>query len=411
MRLTYTQCKNAKPKLKQYKLYDSHGLYLLVKPNGSKCWRYKYRFGEKEKVLSLGLFPLVSLEEARLQRDKANKLLLDNIDPASAKRDEKKKAIYNANETFEVVALEWLELKSELWSKEYCDNIKRRLEKNLFPYCGKDPLNKIDPPFLLSVLKKVEARGAYDLAARCRQTCGEIFQYGIQTRRCSTNPARELKGALKTRPTEHFAAIGSGEIPELVFALNNFDYRIFPRTRRAILLSLLTFVRPGELRKARLTEFFLDKEQWIKPSVTMKKKREHIIPLSSQAIAIIKEQMQEIEHLNTEYLFPSRTSLQVPMSDGTVRIALQNLGFKGRMTAHGFRALARTAIREELDYAPDIIEVQLAHKPAGPLGSAYDRAQFLKQRTQMMQDWADYIDRVSVSNVRKIIRLKQAKDG
>jgi len=391
MHLTDSKCKTAKGKTKPYKLFDGGGLYLYVMPNGSKYWRLKYRFLSKEKLLSLGTYPLVPLIEAREEREKAKKLLQRKIDPSLERKELSRGAIYNSKLTFKAIGLEWMEIKKENWSKDYYDNISHRLETDIYPYLGDLNVGKITAPILLNALKKVENRGAFELAARCRQTCGQIFRYAIQTGRCENNPAINLIGALKTRGTSHYAAIETKDIPELLKAIEKNSARLFLRTIRAIKLSLLTFVRPGELRTAKWSEFDLEKAEWIKPGIVMKSGKDHIVPLSKQAIAILREQKDEIGHLKTDYVFPSQIDPRKPMSDGTVGKGLQRLGFKGIMTAHGFRALARTTIREELNVEPDIIEAQLAHKPASPLGAAYDRAQFLRQRRQMMQDWADYL--------------------
>lgn len=395
MKLTDKACKNAKPASKQYKLTDGAGLYLLVKPNGSKIWQMKYAFLEKEKTFSIGQYPLVTLLSAREARDAAKKLLMQGIDPTKAKKQEKRQAVRNAQNTFKVTALEWYDTKKPEWSESHAKNVLHRLETDIFPLLGNVPLKEIMAPDLLDALRKIEKRGAWDLAIRTRQICGQVFRYGVQLGRCDHNPAEALRGALKTRKTEHYAAITPDELPELTKAVYRNDARLYPSTRNAILLSLQTFQRPTEIREARWSEIDLDKGLWTIPAERMKKGREHIVPLSRQAIQILQEQKKETELLKTDWVFPSQKGHIKAMSNNTVRIALEKLGFKGRMTAHGFRALARTAIREVLDYSPDVIEVQLAHKAAGPLGEAYNRAQFLKQRIVMMQDWADYIDTVS----------------
>ncbi|MCC6597493.1 MAG: integrase arm-type DNA-binding domain-containing protein [Alphaproteobacteria bacterium] len=395
MKLTNTACDAAKPKEKPYKMADGQGMYLEIRPNGSKYWRMAYRIHSKQKLLALGVYPEISLKEAREKRREARKLIDQGIDPSRDKQAKKRKAYINASNTFKSVALEWHENQKGRWSDNHANNVLHRMERDIFPYIGAEPIADLDAPDLLDVLRRVEKRGALDIAGRTRQICGQVFRYGIQTGRCKRDPSADLKGALKTRKTEHFAAIDTKEIPELLAALEKNDARLYARTRRAIKLSMLTFTRPGELRKAKWEEIDFEAKEWVIPAERMKMRRAHIVPLSRQAIAILKEQKEETGHIKTDLVFPSQIKPREPMSDGTVRIALQKLGFKGRMTAHGFRALARTAIREKLDYEPDVIECQLAHKAAGPLGEAYNRAQFLQQRTVMMQEWSDYLDTVA----------------
>lgn len=396
MGLTDSQCKNTKPKEKPYRLSDTGGLYLQVMPNGSKYWRLKYRYLKKEKLLALGTYPLVSLMEARQERDHAKKLLAKSQDPSYEKKRDHRNALHSSSNTFKAVALEWRETKKDQWSTGHYRNVLQRLESDLFPIIGNEPIYKIEAPDLLIALRKIEKRDALEMVARCRQICSMVFRYGVLTGKCKYNPAIDLQGALRTRRKKHFAAINSHEIPELLKAIELNDARLFARTRRAIQLSMLTFVRPGELRMARWSEINICKKEWLIPAERMKARRPHFVPLSIQAISILEKQKDETGHIKTDYVFPGRSDPQEPMSDGTVRIALQRLGFKDRMTAHGFRALARTAIREELDYDPDVIEAQLAHKPPGALGATYDRSQFLKKRHQMMQNWADYLEKCSV---------------
>ncbi len=410
MALTELKCKNTKAEGKPIKLSDSGGLFLQVMPNGKKYWRLKYRYLGKEKLLSLGVYPLVTLAEARDGRDEAKKLLSKGIDPSFAKKDSKRKAKLNAANTFEAIAREWHERQKNRWGEGHAQNVMRRLEVDVFPHIGNRPIADIDAPELLQdVLRKIEKRGALDVAGRIRTISGQIFRYAIQTGRCKHNPTDDLSGALMTRKTKHFAALDIKEIPELLNALKTNHARLFDRTRRAINLSLLTFVRPGELRQARWEEIDFDEKQWTIPAERMKMRRPHIVPLSRQAIEILKEQQEEVAGLKTEWVFPSQSGHKQPMSDGTVLVALKRMGFHGRMTAHGFRALARTTIREKLDYSPDVIEQQLAHKAAGALGEAYDRSKFLTKRKKMMQDWANYLDAVSTTGKVIVGNFKREK--
>ncbi len=407
MKLYDKDCKHAEIREKPYKMADGGGLYLEVRPNGSKLWRMKYRINGKEKRLAIGSYPIIGLADAREGRDEAKKLLAKGIDPSEAKQKNRRDAIREAHNTFKAVALEWHDNQKGRWSDNHYNNVLHRLQRDVFPHLGKYPIAQIEAPDLLDMLRKIEKRGALDIAGRTRQICGQVFRYGIQTGRCQRDPSVDLKGALKTRKTKHFAAIDAKEIPELLDALERNDARLFARTRRAIKLSMLTFVRPGELRKARWDEFDLEQAEWIIPAERMKMRRAHIVPLSRQAVEILREQKAETEHINTDLVFPSQIKPRNPMSDGTVRIALQKLGFKDRMTAHGFRALARTTIREKMNYDPDVIEAQLAHKASGPLGEAYNRAQFLDQRKVMLQEWADYIDQMADHG--KVIPFKRKR--
>lgn len=405
MGLTDIKCKSAKPKEgKGYKLFDGGGLYLEVLASGKKFWRLKYYYLKKEKRISFGAYPLVSLAEARNEREKAKKLLLHDIDPSSARKNNKAELSRNAENSFKVVALEWLDHNKDSWSKGYYDKLVRRLNLHICPYIGARSIASITPQELLNdCLRRVEAK-SYDTAARVRQTCGQVFRYAIQTGKCEWNAAENLKGAIKTKPKEHYRTIDSKQIPAFIGALNRNEARLFERTRRAVWLSLYTFCRPVEIRKARWEDIDFEEKLWIIPAEFMKMRRDHVIPLSRQVLAVLEEQKEEVGMLNTPWVFPSQVRLLNPMSDGTVNKAIRNLGFGGQMVAHGFRALARTTIREKLRYDSEIIEKQLAHKTSNPLGEAYDRTQFLDERMKMMQEWADYVD--ALGSHGKVIKAK-----
>lgn len=410
MKLTDTACKAAKPKDKPYKLSDGGGFYLEIMPSGSKCWRMKYRYLSKEKRLAFGVYPIISLADAREAREKAKKLLAQRIDPSGAKKEQKREAIRNAENTFKAVALEWYDTNAERWSNSYKQKVIKGLELNIFPHLGHRPLKDITPPELLEVLRKIEKRGSLDVLGRTKQLCGQIFRYGIQTGRCERDAAADLRGALKTRSTEHFRTIDAKEIPKLIHALERNEARLYERTRNAVWLSLLTFLRPVEIRTARWEEIDFEEKLWRIPAKKMKMKRDHIIPLSVQTLAVLEAQKKEIEGINTAWVFPSQIRPKDAMSDGTVNKALKRLGFGDDMVAHGFRALARTTIREKLGYNSEIIERQLAHKASGALGEAYDRSQFLDERRKMMQEWADFLDAVARSGA-KVVHAKFARGG
>lgn len=398
MKLSDLSCKSAQPKEKQYKLSDGGGLYLLVRKTGSKLWQMKYRYIGKEKVLSIGQYPTITLAEARNARDKAKKLLAANppIDPMAYKEEQKREAVRNNENSFKAVALEWHELNTERWSENYARKVMRGLELNVFPFIGHRPISEISPPELLSeCLRKIEKRGSLDIASRTKQICGQVFRYGIQTGRCQWNAAENLQGALKTKKTEHFKAIDLKDLPAFLKALERNEARIFERTRRAVWLSLYTFCRPVEIRKARWSNINFEDKLWTIPADMMKSGRDHIVPMSEQVIELFKEQLKEVEVLNTDWVFPSQVRPRTPMSDGTVNKAIKRLGFGNEMVAHGFRALARTTIREKLKYDSEVIEKQLAHKTKNPLGEAYDRTQFIEERIIMMQDWANFLDGIN----------------
>lgn len=394
MKLTKSACDKFKPKEKSYKKFDGGGLYLEVTSRGTKLWRLKFHFQGKEKRLSLGKYPSITLIKAREKREEIKRLLDEGIDPSIDRQNKRIESAYQNKNTFEEIAREWHAKQSGRWSKKRSKTVMQRLEKNVFPLLGTWPITSIKPLNLLNMLRVIEKRGALEVAKRTKQICSGVFRYAIQTGRSEINPVPSLQGALETRKVQHFAAIETNELPELLSVLHANHARLFDRTRNAILFSLLTFCRPGEIRRARWQDIDFDEAQWRIPKEFMKSGKSHIVPLAKQSLELLDRQRQESGHLNTPWVFPARNKIRNPMSDGTVNVALKKLGFHKRMTAHGFRALARTTIREKLKYYPDIIEAQLAHKPMGPLGAAYDRAQFLDERKQMMEDWADYIDSI-----------------
>ena len=392
MKLTDIKCRSAKGKEKPYKMFDGGGLYLEILTSGKRLWRLKYYFLGKEKRISFGPYPLVSLADARDERDKAKKLLLQDIDPSKARKNKRAEISRNSENTFKVIALEWFDLQTDRWSMGYAQKNKRILEMNLFPYIGDMPIAEIKTPDLVDCLRKVEKRGALDIAGKTKQIAGMVLRYAIQIGKCELNAADNLQGALKPKRQKHFAALDVKELPDFLKALERNEARIYERTRRAVWFSLYTFQRPGEIRQAQWSEIDWEAKEWHISAEKMKMRRAHIVPLSDQALVVLKAQQGETAHLNTDWVFPSQVKPRNPMSDGTVNKAIQRLGFGEKTKAHGFRALARTAIREKLRYDSEVIEKQLAHKTSNPLGEAYDRTQFLEERKPMMQDWADFID-------------------
>ncbi len=395
MKLTDKACKNAQPADKPRKLADSHGLYLEIMPGGAKYWRFKYRFQGKEKRLALGVYPFISLAEARQKRDKAKRLLLEGQDPSSAKKEEKRTALQNAINTFEDIAREWHQNNLEKWNSRYGKTILHRLETDVFPTIGAMPIAQIRAPELLAIVRNIEKRGAYEIAHRAIQTCGQIFRYAVITGRADRNPATDFRGALKATQKTHYAAIESDDLPEFTQALERNDARLYLHTRLAIKLLMMTFVRTSEMIEAKWSEFNFQDKKWVIPAERMKMRRPHIVPLSRQAIGIL-EQLKELSR-GSDYVFPSQINLRKHMSNNTILKALERMGYKGRMTGHGFRALAMSTIKEKLGYRHEVIDRQLAHAPANKIDAAYDRAKFLDERKIMMQEWSDYLEKMAKS--------------
>lgn len=392
MRLTDKCLKNIKPNNKTLKIFDGGGLYIEVTKSGSKLWRLKYRFAGKEKRLALGSYPFISLKDARARREEAKKLLDQNIDPAIAKQEIKHQMSIDGENTFKVIAKEWYDNTKEKWTEGHAKTIQNRLEKHIMPKIGNMPIKKITPPILLSALKQVEKNGVYETTKRLRQYCSQIFKYAVATGRADRDVAVDIVGAFKHKRVEHYAALSVSDLPDFLRKLERNDARLYFETRMAIKLMLLTFVRTSELLKARWDEFDLDSKVWVVPAERMKMRKAHIVPLANQAIEILEDLKRQNE--NWEYILPSPISSKKHVSVNTVLYALYRLGYKGKATGHGFRALAMTAIKEKLGYRHEVVDRQLAHAHRNSVDAAYDRAQFLEERKIMMQDWADYIENI-----------------
>ena len=390
MSLTDVKVRNAKPGEKQIKLSDSDGMYLLVTPNGGKCWRLKYRFGRKEKVLAIGTYPEISLAEAREKRDAARKLLANGADPGEAKKAQKAATIAKTENSFEVVAREWHSKFSATWAPSHAKTILDRLKRDVFPWLGARPVGEIKAPDLLAVLRRVESRGALETAHRIKTVCGQVFRYAVATGRAERDPAADLKGALPPAKKSHLAAVTDpAEVAGLLRAIDGFKGTFIVKS--ALLLSPLVFVRPGELRQAEWAEIDLDREEWNIPAERMKMKEPHLVPLSTQAVEILRE-LQPLTGRG-RYLFPSARTMTRPMSNNAILAALRRMGYeRDEMSGHGFRAMARTILDEVLQVRPDFIEHQLAHAVRDPNGRAYNRTAHLAERKKMMQLWADYLD-------------------
>lgn len=395
--LTNMDCKNAQAGEKPRKLADGGGLYLEIMPNGSKYWRMKYRFLGKEKRLAFGVYPEVSLKEARDMREQARKLKAEGIDPSEAKKAAKQQLKENYSNTFEIIALEWLEYKKSEASERYCKSILHRLEANLFKDIGHLPIRSISSKDVLIVLKKIEERGVYETTKRLRQYISQIFNYAIAHGKADNNPAVPLMKALKTKKVEHQKSLPENELPILIRKIDENDARLYPQTRLGLKLMLLTFTRKVELSRAKWSEISLEDKMWIIPSERMKMKKEHLVPLSGQAIEVLEE--LQLYRNQWDYVFPSPNAPRKPMHEDTLLRALYRLGYKGVATVHGFRSLATTIIMERLGYRFEVPDRQLAHSRGNNVRAAYDRAEFLEERIQMMQDWADYLDRVCGAHV------------
>ena len=390
MALTDTAIRNAKPTEKPVKLTDGGGLYLLLKPNGSRWWRLDYRYGGKRKTLSMGVYPEVGLKEARNKRDECRKLLAADVDPGENRKALKASKIEQASNSFEVVSREWFSRQSTGWAKGHADKTIRRLERDLFPWLGHRPIAEITAPELLLALRRIEARGVLETAHRALQNCGQVFRYAVQTGRAQRDPSSDLKGALTPWKPKHYPALT--EPQKLAVLLRSMDgYQGNLITRSALRLLPLVFVRPGELRQAKWAEIDLHTAEW-RYTVT-KTNTPHIVPLARQAVEIL----EELHGLTgrSVYVFPGLRSHERPMSENTINAALRYMGYdQETMTGHGFRAIARTLLDEVLGYGPHIVEHQLAHGVKDPLGRAYNRTKHLPERIEMMQAWADYLDRL-----------------
>jgi integrase len=387
MPLTDRAIRNAKPGDKPIRLFDGGGMYLEIAPSGGKWWRFKYRFDGKEKRLSLGVFPDVALAAARKRRDEARELIADGKDPGAQRKAAKREAEGRAANSFEAVAREWYAKQSHTWVTTHANDVLRRLEGNLFPEIGDKPIAELEAPDLLAAVQRIEERGARDLAHRVLQVAGQVLRYGIATGRCKRDLSADLKGALAPHKSKHQAAVTAEELPELLRAIDGYGELGDKLTGYALRLLALTFVRTGELIGAQWQEFDLDAAVWIIPAERMKMKTEHVVPLSRQAVEILRE-LQAIGG-GSRYVFPGRNP-DKPISNNTMLFALYRLGYKGKMTGHGFRAVAST-ILNEAGFRPDVIERQLAHCERNDIRGAYNRAEYLPERRKMMQQWADML--------------------
>lgn len=382
MPLTDTKVRSARPKEQPYKLADAGGLFLLIKPDGGRYWRLKYRFAGKEKLLAVGVYPTVTLAEARAKRDAAKRDLANGIDPSQAKQAAKRERAISAANSFEAVTREWHALQAAgRWTERYAEKVMQGFEKHIFPTIGHRPIKEITPRELLGVLRVMQEGGTIDRANRLRQSCGEVFRYGIATERCDSNPAADLVHALQPSKQRHFAALTAEQLPVFLQTLTK-EHRLAETTRIGLRLLALTFVRPGELRQAKWSEFDFTGKVWSIPAERMKMREGHIVPLSDAAM----DSLRALHALtgNGELLFPGRSNVRKPISDNTFRKALHDMGFE--VTAHGFRSTAST-ILNETGFRADVIERQLSHGERNKVRKAYNRAQYLDERREMMAFW------------------------
>ena len=411
--LTDIQVKNAKPQDKDITLFDGGGLYLLIGKQkydatgkslpASKLWRMKYRYDGKERLLSFGAYPTLSLADARQRREDAKKLLANGVDPGEMKKSLKQARVELEENSFEIVAREWHSKFSGQWSAGHAGTIMDRLTRDVFPWLGAKPVSEVKPVDILAVLRRVEGRGALETAHRIRTICGQVLRYAVATGRAERDAAADLRGALPPVQERHHAALTDPkEVADLLRAIDGFKGTF--HVKCALKLAPMLFVRPGELRQMEWAEIDFEAERWNLPAAKMKMKTAHIVPLPRQAIDILKD-LQPLTGYG-KYVFPCHRSPLRPMTNNAINAALRRMGYTSDdQTGHGFRAMARTILDEVLQVRPDFIEHQLAHAVKDPNGRAYNRTAHLSERKKMMQLWADYLDGLKAG--AKVIPLKR----
>ncbi|MGQ8745096.1 tyrosine-type recombinase/integrase [Klebsiella pneumoniae] len=393
MKLNARQVDTAKPREKAYQLADGAGLYPEVVPSGSRYWRMKYRFNGKEKRMAFGVYPAVSLAQARALRDEAKKKLAEGIDPSFAKKEEKLVRDVRLHNTFQAVALEWHGTKVSRWSEGYASDIIEAFNKDIFPYIGQQPVNEIKPLVLLNVLRRMESRGATEKAKKVRQRCSEVFRYAIVTGRAEYNPAADLTSAMSGHESKHYPFLTVEELPDFFKALSG--YTGSPLIVLAARLLILTGVRTGELRGAFWSEFDLEKAVWEIPAERMKMKRPHLVPLSTQALEIV----QQLKVMSGQYplVFPGRNDPRKTMSEASINQVFKRIGYTGKVTGHGFRHTMSTILHEE-GFNTAWIETQLAHVDKNAIRGTYNHALYLEGRKEMMQWYGNYVDSCESNN-------------
>ncbi|HHU4723136.1 TPA: tyrosine-type recombinase/integrase [Klebsiella quasipneumoniae] len=386
MPLTDLEIRRSKPLEKPYTLNDGNGLSLLIEPNGSKGWRFRYRFDGKPKMLSLGTYPLTSLTDARQKRDEAKKLVAAGINPSDVRKRDKRDRQNEISNTFEAIAREWYEKRIDRWSVSYSEEMLKTFEADVFPYIGGRPIVEIKPMELMGVLSRLDERGATEKLRKVRQRCGEVWRYAIVTGRAEYNPAPDLASAFSPHKKEHYAFLKTEELPEFFRTLNTYSGSIV--VKLAMRLQVLTGLRPGELRQGQWSEIDFEKRLWEVPPARMKKRRPHCVPLSDQAIAIL-EQLKPITG-QYPFIFPGRIHHSKPISEMAMNVLIRRIGYAGRVTGHGFRHTMSTILHEQ-GYNTAWIETQLAHVDKNSIRGTYNHAQYLDGRREMLQWYADYM--------------------
>ncbi len=386
MPLNDMQIRRAKPEAKAYTLGDGQGLSLLIEPNGSKSWRFRYRFAGKPKMISLGVYPTITLADARSRRDDARKLVAEGKNPSEVRKEQKIALQTESESAFEKIATEWHQMKSAKWSAGYASDIMEAFKNDIFPYVGTRPVGEIKPLELLNVLRKIEKRGALEKMRKVRQRCSEVFCYAIATGRAEYNPAADLSSALEVHQSSHFPFLKADEIPDFLRALDSYTGSRLVQIATKLLM--ITGVRTIELRAALWSEFDLDNAIWEIPAKRMKMRRSHLVPLSTQALDLLNE--LKIMTGNYRYVFPGRNDPSKPMSEASVNQVINRIGYKGRVTGHGFRHMMSTILHEH-GFDSRWIELQLAHVDKNSIRGTYNHAIYRDERTTMMQHFADLL--------------------
>lgn len=387
MKLTDMAIKKAKPREKVYSLGDGNGLSLIVEPNGSKGWRFRYQFNGKSKMISLGIYPVITLNEAREKRDNARKLVANGVDPSEARKEERNKVSGQSENTFKKITLEWFNGRKDRWSEGYRDDMMEAFENDVFPYIGDRPIAEIKPLELLEVLSIMEKRGVTEKLKKVRQRCGEVWKYAIITGRAEYNPAPDLASAFIPHQRENYPYLLADELPEFLSSVDKYQGSQIVRTALNILM--LTGLRPGELRKSEWSFIDFESKTWKLPEKIMKMGRVHVVPMSDQVISLLR-QIQPISG-DYQYIFPSRTNHKKHLSEMAINTMIGRMGYRGRATGHGFRHTMSTILHEK-GFNTAWIELQLAHVDKNSIRGTYNHALYLEGRREMMQWYADYID-------------------